>query len=68
MKSNNKISLREIDMKKFNSIDVNKTQILAPSVLNPIKQKNTTKSKEMLMKIYSAEKIAYPNQNRESIF
>lgn len=61
MKSNNRISLRESDMKKFSTIETNKTQILAPSVLNPLRQKSTTKSKEMLKKIYSNEKIIYPN-------
>lgn len=36
---NNKISLRQIEKAKFNTIDTNKTQILAPASLNPLKQK-----------------------------
>lgn len=56
MKSTNKISLRHIDKPAFTTIDSIKTQIMAPTALNPLKSKSSTKYKEMLKKI-KVEKV-----------
>ena len=66
MKHTNKISLKQIDKSKFSTIDTNKTQMFVPTMLNPIRQKSSTKSKEILKKIYSNDKIVYPSKKRES--
>ena len=66
MKQTNKISLKQFDKTKFTTIETNKTQLFVPTMLNPIRQKSSLKSKEMLKKIYSNDKIVYPNKNRES--
>lgn len=65
MRKNNKISLREVDLRKFSTIDTNKTQIIGSGSFNLTNSK-PKKSKEMLRMIYSNEKVSFSQKNKES--